>query len=401
MTDRSQTTDEDHTHTDRTDGVGRREFVALGAGASATLLAGCAGDGVVPSTDGSADGTDSQTATGSFRLLISDAPADIADFDRLAVQLSEARVFEAGGADSAEDEEEDDGGNETAVDDETDGNVSDPETDDEQDGSEAEDAEGDDGGEGGEDGADNGEDDGEDDESDDDGNDDGEDDESDDDGNDDGEDDGNDDGEDDENDDGEEDENDDDGNDDDENDDSEDDDGEDDDGDEDDRGFTIIDLDGATVDLTQVIEEDAIAVFDGEVPAGSYEKIELAVSDVRGIVDGGEVDVKLPSEKLQITNGFEVTPDEPVSFVFDINVVKRGPNGYILKPVISGSGVAGRDVEVNEIDDEEADDDSEDGAEDEEAETEGDESSDDGGNDGDAGGADDDGTGNETAGDGS
>jgi hypothetical protein len=123
---------------------------------------------------------------------------------------------------------------------------------------------------------------------------------------------------------------------------------------------------------------------------------------VTGVVDGGEVDVKLPSEKLQITNGFEVTPDEPVSFVFDINVVKRGRNnGYILKPVISGSGVAGRDVDVNEIDDEaddegdednESDDDSEGDDEDSEDGDDGEETTDDDSDGGDAAG------GNETNG---
>jgi hypothetical protein len=138
-----------------------------------------------------------------------------------------------------------------------------------------------------------------------------------------------------------------------------------------------VELDGATVDLTRVIEDDAIAVFDGEIPAGSYEKIELEVSNVEGVVGGETVDVKLPSEKLQITNGFEVTPDEPVSFVFDINVVKRGPNnGYILKPVISGSGVAGRDVDVNEIDDED-DEDDEDEADDDDENDDGEDGADD------------------------
>ena len=85
--------------------------------------------------------------------------------------------------------------------------------------------------------------------------------------------------------------------------------------------------------------------------------------------------MKLPSEKLQITPEFEVTPDGSVSFVFDINVVKPGKSkGYILKPVISGSGVAGRDVEVNEIDeDEDGDDDDEESEADEEGE-EGDDS---------------------------
>ena len=110
-----------------------------------------------------------------------------------------------------------------------------------------------------------------------------------------------------------------------------------------------------------------MAVFDGELPAGSYEKIELYVSAIEGIVEGEEVAVKLPSEKLQITNGFEITSDESVSFVFDINVVKRGQNnGYILKPVISGSGVAGRDVDVNELDDEDDEDDEADDEDDEE-----------------------------------
>ncbi|MYL15901.1 DUF4382 domain-containing protein [Halorubrum terrestre] len=317
MTDRSQTTGENGSRTtgdDRstgasTDGLGRRKFVALGAGASATLLAGCAGDGSLP-TSGGSDGSDgSQTLTGNFRLLISDAPADIDDFDRLDVTLDRARIFEAGDGDDeddedAEDEEDDENADEDdGSDDDTEQNATETDDDANETADEDDDAN--------ETDVDDGEDDEEDVEA--------------------------------------------------EDEDGEDEDDEDDD--EEDRGFTVVELDGATVDLTQVVEDDAIAVFDGEIPAGSYEKIELEVSAVEGIVDGSEVDVKLPSEKLQITNGFEVTPDEEVSFVFDINVVKRGKNnGYILKPVISGSGVAGRDVDVNEIDD----DDDDEGSEDEE-----------------------------------
>jgi hypothetical protein len=303
MTDRPQTTGDDRSQDAPADGFRRREFVALGAGVSATMLAGCAGDGGLTSSDGS-DGSDgSQTLTGNFRLLISDAPADIDDFDRLDVTLDQARVFEARDeddegdeeeeSDDAEGDDEEDGADQTANETETESDSPNG-TADEDDDAEEED---------------------EDDDAD------AEDDEE-------GEDDGDDAEEDDEN---------------------------------GDRGFTVVDLDDATVDLTQVIDEDAMAVFDGEIPAGSYEKIELSVTSVDGIVDGEEVDVKLPSEKLQITNGFEVTPDEPVSFVFDINVVKRGQNnGYILKPVISGSGVAGRDVDVNEIDDDDDEDESDD-----------------------------------------
>lgn len=298
MTDRSQTPSDERSPDGRGDGFRRREFVALGAGASATMLAGCAGDSGTGQSDGSdgSDGSDDSagtggsdgsdelaSTTGSFRLLISDAPADIADFDRLDVTLDEARVFESGG-----DGEDDETGNETAEADAANETDSTNQTDDA-----AGDTEDDEEGE-----------------------------------------------------------------------------------DDSDRGFTVISLDGATVDLTQVIEDDAIAVFDGEIPVGSYEKIELSVTTVEGIVDGESVAVKLPSEKLQITNGFEVTAEEPVSFVFDINVVKRGPkNGYILKPVISGSGVAGRDVEVNEVGDEtgEEEDEDEDG-EDEDGDGTGDES---------------------------
>ena len=91
-------------------------------------------------------------------------------------------------------------------------------------------------------------------------------------------------------------------------------------------------------------------MFDGELREGRYTKIELYAADVVGVVDDEEVEVKIPSGKLQIVKSFEVRAGETVSFVFDINVVKRGPNGYNLLPVISESGVAGEDVEVEEVD---------------------------------------------------
>jgi hypothetical protein len=120
--------------------------------------------------------------------------------------------------------------------------------------------------------------------------------------------------------------------------------------DEDGEGFSVVDLDGATVDLTRVVGDRAITVFDGELPAGRYTKIELYAADVGGVVDGDAVDVTIPSGKLQLTKPFEVGADEPVEFVFDINVVKRGQSGgYNLLSVVSESGVAGRDVSVTEV----------------------------------------------------
>ncbi|ELY59912.1 DUF4382 domain-containing protein [Natronolimnohabitans innermongolicus] len=246
------------------DDVGRRAVIAAGGAVGATLASGCtSGEPTDDEENGDGD-TDTdlgESATsfdgGNFRLLVSDLPADIGDFDRLDVSFDSARVSDGGGDADAESDDNDSG------------EESEPTTEDDGD---------------------------------------------------------------------EPDEN------------RESDDDSDDAGVERRRGFYWLDLDGATVDLTTVIGEKAVAVFDGDLSPGAYEKIELHVSDVEGIVDDGEAEVKVPSEKLQITHSFEVGGDEPVEFVFDINVVATGSGGYNLTPVISESGVAGEDVEVEEVD---------------------------------------------------
>jgi hypothetical protein len=247
----------DDGRTDAQTRLPRRRFLAIGAGVGATLLAGCSGSG------GAAP------ETGEFRLLVSDQPADIGDFDSLDVTLDTARIFRA---DTATEGTAEPTTQETTAETETpDGTTAASTTEEETvDGTEADDTEAENGTEAAE--AADAED------------------------------------------------------------------------------YTVIDLDGATVDLTQVVGDAAIGVFEGELEVGSYAKIELHVEAVDGVVDGESVAVKIPSEKLQLTRPFEITAEEPVEFVFDINVVKRGPtNGYILTPVISESGVAGRDVEYEEV----------------------------------------------------
>ena len=314
--------------------VHRRRFLAVGGGVGAALLAGCtSGDGPADGGDGGPeeDGAD-------FRLLVSDAPADIDDFDRLDVTLDSARIFDGGAEDDGDepaetDEEGGGAGEDAAGATDGDGTAAEGEHHDEEpteDHQETEDGTG----EGTETATPAG-----DDESDD-----GADDEA-------GEDET------------------------DEADDPEDgdgsgaggdatatetatataeapEDGEDADGrTERRRGFYVLDLEDATVDLTQVVGDRAVPVFDGELSAGRYQKVELHVADVEGVVDGDVAEVKVPSGKLQITKPFEVRAGEAVDFVFDINVVKRGREAsYNLQPVISESGVAGEDVEVEEVD---------------------------------------------------
>ncbi|QSW98062.1 DUF4382 domain-containing protein [Haloterrigena alkaliphila] len=314
--------------------IDRRTFIAAGGTVGATMLAGCASDGSPTGDSGDEPSDDDETteeatAGANFRLLISDQPADIGDFDRLDVSFDEARIFDGGGEESGDDEDgegdgEDgsdgetengdesapeggeDGGNSTSEDEETateDGTET-------EDGDEPDDSDGDDSdGSGGE-------------------------------------------------------------------------------GVERRRGFYWLDLEGATVDLTKVVGKKAISVFDGGLSEGTYQKIELHVADVEGVVDGEVVDVKVPSEKLQITHSFEVSADEPLEFVFDINVVKRGPNnGYILKPVISESGVAGKDVDVEEVGADDESEDGEDGSEENGPEDDSDGGDADGDSDADAGDA--------------
>jgi hypothetical protein len=246
----------------------RRSVLAAGGAAGAALIAGCTGGGETePATD------DKNVESGMFRLLVTDLPADIGDFDSLEVTLDEARVFPGEEEEEEEDDEEDDedgenGGEETA---ETDDENSDEDVENgEEDEEEADDEESEE---------------------------------------------------------------------------------------DDDQDFFYIDLDSATVDLTQVVGDKAMAVFEGELDAGKYSKVELYAEDIVGMVDGEEVDVKIPSGKLQIVHGFEVRAEETTTFVFDIHVVRKGNGGYNLRPVISGSGVNGEDVDVEEVDDEDEEDD--------------------------------------------
>ena len=124
---------------------------------------------------------------------------------------------------------------------------------------------------------------------------------------------------------------------------------------DDERGFSEMSLSGRTVDLTEVVGKKTARVLSAELQVGMYSKIELYVTEVIGTVGGDEVAVAVPGEKLQIAKPFTVAADESTSFVFDIGVVKKGPNGYNLLPVIAKSGVAGEDVELEETEDNEAD----------------------------------------------
>ncbi|MDH5018915.1 DUF4382 domain-containing protein [Halobacterium rubrum] len=130
---------------------------------------------------------------------------------------------------------------------------------------------------------------------------------------------------------------------------SEDGDSDDDDGNESAVGWVERDVDQRTVDLTELQGANATALGNISVPEGEYEKVFVHVGEVNGTLESGEeVNVKLPSQKLQLNEGFTVDSQSDVAFVFDITVFEAGNSGkYILKPVASESGT---DVPIVDVD---------------------------------------------------
>lgn len=118
--------------------------------------------------------------------------------------------------------------------------------------------------------------------------------------------------------------------------------------------INLTELDNTTVDLTELIGRNAMIVSETNLTPGKYTKIELYVEEVNATLNNSEnniyADVKVPSGKLMITKFFEINSGETTSFVFDINVVQKGnKEEYNLHPVISESGVVGKDLKHNQV----------------------------------------------------
>ena len=68
------------------------------------------------------------------------------------------------------------------------------------------------------------------------------------------------------------------------------------------------------------------------------------MADIYGVLKktGQRAEIKLPSQKLQISRSFQVTADMVTSFTYDLTVVAAGSSKlgikYILKPQIGQSG---------------------------------------------------------------
>lgn len=120
-------------------------------------------------------------------------------------------------------------------------------------------------------------------------------------------------------------------------------------------GYNITNLENITVDLTKLVGAKSLPISETELPAGKYTKVELYVEDVEAKLndtgeDAEDVNVIVPLGKLMITKNFEINGGENTTFVFDINVVKKGHRDeYNLHPVISESGEVGKHLKHSEV----------------------------------------------------
>jgi len=104
------------------------------------------------------------------------------------------------------------------------------------------------------------------------------------------------------------------------------------------------------IDLTQLQGENALVLWEGTLPEGEYTKVFIYISGINyELKTGGTADVKLPSDKLQISKPFTISSEDGqvVNFVFDVTVIKAGESGkYIMKPQIGESGADQNFTEV-------------------------------------------------------
>ena len=117
----------------------------------------------------------------------------------------------------------------------------------------------------------------------------------------------------------------------------------------DEEGLVEVDIEDVSVNLVEVIGDDAVAAWAGYIPEGEYTKVFLYVEEAWGSLadaeEGEETIVKLPSGKLQLSlpivveNAPAGEEQEPVEFVYDITVHRAGNSGqYILSPQATESG---------------------------------------------------------------
>jgi hypothetical protein len=97
-------------------------------------------------------------------------------------------------------------------------------------------------------------------------------------------------------------------------------------------------------DLALLPGDKTQELWRGDIPLGEYTRVVIYVSQVQGVLKetGETIDIKLPSNKLQIKIPFVISADLVTAFTYDLTVVKTGNiqdgGKYLLKPQAGESG---------------------------------------------------------------
>jgi hypothetical protein len=95
-------------------------------------------------------------------------------------------------------------------------------------------------------------------------------------------------------------------------------------------------------DLVELQNGNTQLIDERELDVGTYEFLQLDVTDVEGVLDGGgEAEVDTPgSAPLQFKEPFEIREEQVTTFTGDFTPVRRGQTDrYLLQPVARGTQV--------------------------------------------------------------
>jgi hypothetical protein len=116
-------------------------------------------------------------------------------------------------------------------------------------------------------------------------------------------------------------------------------------------------------DLVQLQGSSTKLIDETEVETGDYAFLQINVAGTEGVLtDGSEAEVTTPGNApLKFNTSFEVRPEETTRFIADFAPNKRGPNGYIIRPVATSTTVLYGDEEYDGGDGDTTDDETMDG----------------------------------------
>ena len=77
-------------------------------------------------------------------------------------------------------------------------------------------------------------------------------------------------------------------------------------------------------DLTDLQNDIALKILETELDPGSYSKIKLYASNVKGVLLGNEVDIIISGDSLAAERAFEIKSGELKNFIVDLEIVKTG-----------------------------------------------------------------------------